>query len=183
MPDDAGELTPADLASYSRGRLDVNDSGTQDALAAALKAARRFCRWHVTGIRSEALTLDGPGSPLLALPTQRVQALTLVSERGIVLPVDTLEWSQDGKVRKLTGAKWTRRYSGVVVTLTHGWDDATDFHRAVLSYADRLSVEYSGGRRIKVGPFEYEGTEHGSASPFSAQEQSLLSQYRIEGSP
>lgn len=183
MPDNTGELVPADLASYSRGRLDANDPGTADALAAALKAARRFCRWHVTGVRSEVLTLDGPGSPLLALPTQRMQALTLVSERSVVLPLDTLEWSKDGKVRKVTGEKWTRRYSGLVITLTHGWDDATDFHRAVLSYADRLSLETTGGRRTKVGPFEYEKTQQGSSSPFTFQEQSLLSQYRIEGSP
>lgn len=184
MPDaDTGELTPQDLSSYSKGRLDAQDSGTQDALAAALSAARRFCRWHVTGSRTETLTLDGPGSPLLALPTQHVDSIAQILEKGVEIPAGLYLFSKAGKVRKASGAKWSRRYSAVVITLTHGWDDAPEFNRAVLSAADRLSLATSGGRRTKVGPFEYAPEAAGAGSMFSAEEQAALSQYRIEGAP
>lgn len=191
MPDDAGELAPGDLATYSRGRLDAADPGTKDALVAALAAARRFCRWHVTPVRTETLVLDGPGSPLLSLPTQQITDLTTVSvtERAVLLDPATLYVSKAGKIRKVTGGKWTRRYSGLQVTLTHGWAEAEDFQRAVLSYADRLSLATTGGRRVVVGPFQYQPEEMsgtkatGATSAFSAQETSLLSQYRIEGRP
>lgn len=183
MPDDTGELVPADLSAYTKGRLGAEDSGTGDALAAALSAARRFCRWHVTGERTETLTLDGPGSPLLALPTQHIVSIDSILEKGLLIPAGTYEYSKAGKVRKSSGAKWSRRYSAIVITLTHGWDEAPEFHRAVLSAADRLSLSTSGGRRIAVGPFKYAEDTPGSASMFTAEEQSSLALYRLEGRP
>lgn len=197
MPDSTGELVAADLASYTRGRLSATDPGTRDALVAALAAARRFCRWHVTPVKTnDAITLDGPNSPLLSLPTQQMTALTTVVERPVGLSVapvtidpSLLDWSADGKVRKVTGVRWTSRYRGIDVTYTHGFDHAEDFQRAVLSYADRLSLTTSGGRRTVVGPFQYPPEETsgsrttGASSPFSAQETVLLSLYRLEGRP
>lgn len=183
MPDEHGELEPSDLATYTKGRLDAEDSGTRDALAAALSAARRFCRWHVTGERTETLTLDGTGSPLLAVPTQHIVSIASIIEKGIEVPAGLYEYSKAGKIRKSSGGKWSRRYSAVVITLTHGWAEAPEFHRAVLSCADRLSLTTSGGRRTKVGPFEYEKNTPGSASIFTADEQSSLSLYRLEGTP
>jgi hypothetical protein len=190
MPDSAGELVPADLASYTQGRLDAAAADTRDVLVAALAAARRFCRWHVTPVHTdEEIILDGPGSPLLSLPTQRMTGVTSIVEDGVPVDLSLILWSRAGKVRKVFGGLWTVKYSGIVATITHGFDHAEDFQRAVLSYADRLSLSTSGGRRIVVGPFQYAPEETsgsrttGASSPFSAQETMLLSEYRLEGRP
>lgn len=194
MPDSSGELVPGDLATYTRGRLDASDAGTKDALVAAVAAARRFCRWHVTPSRSSEITLDGPGSPLLSIPTQRMTALTSLTEDGVTVDLSTVLWSRAGKIRKKTGGLWSAKYSGIVAEITHGFiplpdedqpdePDAADFNRAVLSYADRLSLATTGGRRIVVGPFQYEAEQQSAGSPFSAREQTLLSLYRLEGRP
>lgn len=186
MPDETGELVPADLATYTRGRLVASDSGTIDALAAALSAVRRFCRWHVTPVKTDDLvTLDGPGSPLLSLPTQRMTALTELTEDGVTVDLSTVLWSRAGKIRKVNGGLWSAKYSGIVAKITHGYaaPDALDFQRAVLSYADRYALATTGGRRIAVGPFQYEGEQRSVGSAFSVEEQSLLSLYRLEGRP
>lgn len=184
MPDTAGELVPADLATYTRDRLVATDTGTIDALAAALAAARRFCRWHVTPVKvDDVITLDGPNSRLLPLPTQQMTGLTELTEDGVAVDLSTVLWSRAGKIRKKTGGLWTAKYSGIVAKITHGHEHAEDFQRAVLSYADRLSLATSGGRRIAVGPFQYQPEQRSAWSPFSVEEQSLLSLYRLEGRP
>lgn len=185
MPDLTGELAPADLETYTRGRLVASDQATKDALAAALVAARRFCRWHVTPVKVDVITMDGPGSTLLALPTLQIPTggITSIVEDGVPVDLATLSISTMGKVRKNTGARWTSKYSGIVVTMSHGFAGAADFQRAVLSYADRASLAFSGGRPTVVGPFQYGTEEMSGGSAFSHAEENLLRQYRREARP
>lgn len=184
MPDSSGELAPADLAAYTQNRLSEGDQATVDALASALAAVRRFCGWHVTPVRTaQVVTVDGPGSRLLVLPTLRLTALTALVEDGVTVDVDTLEWSSRGLVRKEGQCWWTGRLGGITATISHGFDAAPDWQAAVLSFADRSSLAGVGGRPTVVGPFQY-GTEAMAAgSAFSAVERSLLEQYRLESSP
>ena len=147
----------------------------------ARSAARRLCGWHVTPVREDhVLTLDGPGSPLLVLPTLRLVELTSVVENGVEFDVTTdLHWSQRGLVRKRSGARWSGDYGSIVVTMTHGFDDAHDFDSAVASFAERSAGELP---RV-VGPFQWDSAAMADGSAFSVVERALLEQYRLEPAP
>jgi hypothetical protein len=183
MPDNDGELVPADLAAFTQGRLSGDDPGTADALASALAAARRFCGWHVTPVRiTQAVTVDGPGSRLLVLPTLRLTELTEIIEDGVAVDVDSLEWSSRGLVRKSGQGCWTGRFGGIVATMSHGFDAATDWQTAVLSLADRWSEMSTGGEPTVVGPFQWPTREVAGAA-FTATERYILDMYALEPAP
>lgn len=152
---------------------------TQDV---ARSVARRFCGWHVTPVHTaEVVTLDGPGSPLLVLPTLRLVEVVEVVENGVPVNVADLHWSTRGLVRKKSGALWSRNYGAIVVKMTHGFEenDALDFNAAVLSYAERSD----GDKPRVVGPFQWDTKPMAPGSAFSVAERSLLEQYRLESAP
>lgn len=181
MPDNDGELTPGDVESYTKGRLPAADDETARLLTAALGAARRYCGWHVTPVLTDpAVKLDGPGSPLLVLPTLRLSALTSVTENGFALDLSALTWSTRGLVRKKSGARWSDKFGAIEVGITHGFEAAPDWQAAVLSMVDRIST--GGGET--VGPFKF--PDVGKVAPgstFSAAEKAILDLYALEKSP
>jgi len=193
------ELTPPDVERYTSGRLAANDAETQRLLSAGLTAARRYCRWNVNFVEGDVVTLDGPGSMLLVLPTLRLVNLTSVVENGVTLDVATdLYVSARGLVRKRSGGcwsanygsigygsigYWSANYGSIVVTMDHGFDDTDDFNAAVLSFVDRSSLTPDGGRPKAIGPFQYYEEAMAAGSAFSAVERSLLDQYRLESAP
>lgn len=185
MLDSAGELSSTDVELYTSGRLGRDDDETLRLLSSGLAAARRFCGWHVAAVRADdQVTIDGPGSPLLVLPTLRLIELVGVTECGAALDVaNDLFVSARGLVRKRSGARWSGDYGAVVVTMTHGFDAADDFNAAVLSWVDRQSLAPTGGRPRVVGPFQYEAETMAAGSAFSVVERSLLEQYRLESAP
>lgn len=175
------DLTRAAVARYTSGRLDADADETKRLLSAGLAAARRFCGWHVTYIDGDEVTLDGPGSGLLVLPTLRLMELTSVVENGAELDVtNDLHVSPRGLVRKRSGARWSADFGSVVVTMSHGFDDPSDFNTAVLSFIDRSSLAAAGGRAKVVGPFQYDAEAMAAGSAFSVVERSLLELYRLE---
>lgn len=176
MPDP----TPADVAAYTQGRLGETDPRTPLLLAGALAAARAYCGWHVTGEKSVDLVIDGPGAPLLVLPTLRLVALTALSEDGVHLDVDTIEWSGRGLLFKPGRACWTKKLRGITASITHGFEDAPDFKAAVLSAVDRV---LTGGPEV-IGPFQYPtGTPAIAGTAFSGAEKGILDLYRLEPRP
>lgn len=175
------ELTAAAVEQYTQGRLHRDDTETLRMLSLGLAAARRHCGWHVSPvIDDEQITLDGPGGRLLALPTLRLDGdgVTEIVEDGTALDISNLEVSKKGMVRKRSGAFWTRRFSGLVVTMTHGYADADDFNAAVLSLIDRASFAPAGGRMKAVGPFVYDIEK--AAGGWTEQERSWLAPFRLE---
>lgn len=186
MPDESGELVPADLAAFTQERLDEGDPATATALSAALRAVRSYCGWHVTPVRTaQVVTIDGPCSRLLVLPTLRLTALTALVEDGVTVDVGALEWSSRGLVRKAGRGWWTGRFGGITATMSHGFDSAEDWQAAVLSFADRSSLALAGvdGRPNVVGPFQWPSAALADGSAFSVAERSLLDLYRLESSP
>lgn len=179
------ELTAEDVERYTSGRLDKTAAETQRLLSVGLTVARRFCGWHVTGVREDdEVTIDGPGSALLVLPTLCLVTLTGVVEHGVALDVALdLHVSARGLVRKRSGACWSAHYGAITVTMDHGFDQAPDFNAAVLSFIDRMSYAPDGGRPKGVGPFQYDPEAMAAASAFSAIERSMLEQYRLEAAP
>lgn len=177
------ELTPDDVERYTSGRLGKTAAETLRLLSFGLTAARRFCGWVVTYTEADVVTLDGPGSTLLALPTLRLDKVTEVVENGVTLDVATLEVSPRGMVRKPGCGFWSDRFGAIKVTMDHGFEDADDFNAAVLSFVDRSSFAAAGGRYKAIGPFQYDTAAMAAGSAFSVVERSLLEQYRLESAP
>jgi hypothetical protein len=148
------ELTPADVDQYTGGRLPAAEPGTMRVLRAALSEIRKHCGWRVTPVGVDTLTLDGPGSRLLSLPTLKLVELQSITENGVVLDAgdgvpggDTgeLEISPLGNVRKKSGGCWSGRYGSIRVTLNHGDPHAWNWQAAVLEWIDRVSEAAAAG--------------------------------------
>lgn len=180
MPDSDGNLIPADVATFTLGRLAADDPRVAQLLTDAVADARTLCGWHVTPVRQSTMTLDGPGSPLLVLPTLRMTGLAEVTEDGVDLDVSTLAWSSRGLVRKKSGARWSCEFGSITVKFTHGFAaaDAAGWRRAVLSCVDRRSLDLGGGQPTRVGPFEWGSSS--VAGMFSQAEQAALELFRLE---
>lgn len=181
MPDPVtGEPTAADVAAYSQGLLAEADARTTLLLGGALAAARAYCGWHVIPEVEETVTVDGPGSPLLVVPTLRLVDVTELSEDGTAVDLAGVEWSGRGLLRKTSRACWTGRYRGIAATIKHGFASAPDFNSAVLAAVDRIGA--GGGET--VGPFKFPDSGSASAgSTFSAAEKAILDLYRLEPAP
>ena len=174
------ELASINVEDYSRGRLDRDDPETTRLLAAGLSAARQFCGWHVTPVRTDTgIELDGPGGRILALPTLKLIDLAAVTENGVQIDIADLHVSKRGLVSK-KGGLWAANYGAITVTMTHGIEDAADFNAAVLSFIDRASLAATGGRARVIGPFQYDTDAMVAGSAFSDVERALLEQYRLE---
>lgn len=148
------EPTTADVETYTGGRLVDGDDDTALFLASALAAARKYCGWHVTPVKTgDVVKVDGPGRPVLMLPTLKLVALTAVTEDGISLNIADLDVSAIGQVRKKSALTsiwplrhwWSSNYGAIIVTMTHGFADVPDWNMAVLSMVDQMSLSIGGG--------------------------------------
>lgn len=186
------ELAAADLSAYTGGRLASGDSATAAVLAAALAAARRYCGWTVSPVAEVTVTVDGPGGPVLALPTRNLIEVEAVTENGVAIDVDNLDVSRvKGTVRKYPHGGWTARDGSISVTMTHGFTEgeAPDWRRAVLRLADLMATDSSAAGlrddtdlvRKRVDDVEYQWAEGLIAA--DDRLASLLAQFRILQSP
>lgn len=183
-------LDAAALARYTGNRLVEDDQETQRNIDAAVEAARRYCGWHVTPVaEDDEVVLDGSGTPMLLLPTLRLVSVTAVSENGVELDVEdfALGYSSvgrpDGRLYKRSGSRWAAGHGNIRVIYTHGFESAPDWEAAVLSFADRMSQEPTGGRPVAIGPFRWPEERAGLGTAFSAVERNLLDLYALERSP
>lgn len=184
------ELTTADVEQYTKGRLAASDPETERLLDAAVKAVRTYCGWHVTPVQTATgLVIDGPGSRLLSLPTLQLVQLQSITEDGTTLDVDDLHCSAAGLVRKKSGRCWSRNYGSIVVTMQHGYDDASDWQSAVLEFVDRMSempgtaVGNSGPlsrKRIDDVEYQWALSVGGNSGLFDLINHTLVDPYRLD---
>lgn len=151
------ELSVVDVEDFTSGRLGSGDPEVERMLDAALVTARRYCGWAVTPvITNDAITLDGPGSRILMLPTRKLVTLTSISENGTSLSLDSVSVAPGGlpgatsrpaAVRKESGGQWGSRYQSIDVVMTHGYLDAeaADWRYAVLSMVDEMGQMQMSG--------------------------------------
>lgn len=151
------ELSVVDVEDFTSARLGSDDPEVQRMLDAALVTARRYCGWAVTPvIVDDAVTLDGPGSRILMLPTRKLVALTSISENGTPLDLSSVSATPGGlpgstsrpaAVRKASGGWWGNRYQSIDVVMTHGYleSEAADWRYAVLSMVDELGQMHLSG--------------------------------------
>jgi len=143
------ELSVDDVIQYTGGRLTDNDE-TQRILDTALVVARRYCGWHVSPVREDVIVMDGAGGTELFPPTRNIVDLTEVLNDGVTLevggsgsgagtPVVVVPASAPWKLVLTTG-RWSTHYSGIELTLSHGYTEAQaqDWRHAVLSMVEQM---------------------------------------------
>jgi len=187
------------VEAFTQGRLDRDDPDTARQLDAALAAARNYCGWHVAPVLTDVqITIDGPGGPMLALPTQNLTALTAIVEDGHTLDVNYLAWSARGMVLKKRPYAfpvsafpyqfrpwnfWTECFQGITATISHGFASAPDFDAAVLSAIERGGFAAGSGVQLRsIGPFQYDTSGLTGGAIFSSAELAVLDKYALERS-
>lgn len=159
------EIAPGDLPAAVLARF-ADNAAAQDAIDTVLAAARRYCGWHVSPVKTdEAIDMDGPGGRVLSLPTLNLLSVASVTELGVSLDVTTLDRSRrKGTLTKPWGY-WSCRDGSIVATVTHGYTEAeaADWRRAVITMVGKWSqgTTRDGGdmKRKKVDDVEYEWFE------------------------
>lgn len=192
----AEDLTAADVATFTRGRL-ADDGGNGEVtlmLNAALTAARNYCGWHVSPVRTaDVLTVDGPGGKKLFLRTLKIRSIVSIVENGQVVPEAQYVAAADtpGMVYRRQGC-WTREYAGIVATITHGYiaAEAPDWRRAICQIVDQMSqqpITASGrspseqiGKRVDDVEYRWsDGRLQEQAARQVHSVSTILSNYRI----
>lgn len=183
------ELTAADVEAFTGGRLadDDGDGETTRMLSAALAVARRHCGWHVSPVAEDAqITLDGPGGRKLYLPTQKITAISEVTESGVT--VDDSHYVASAGVPGLvvrTVGRWTTALAAISVTLDHGFteEEAADWRHAVLSMVDEMSKSGSTGDgplvRKKIDDVEYQWSYQTAAESALWSSRMVLDSYQL----
>ena len=186
------ELSVVDVEDFTNGRLRSDDPEVARMLEAALVTARRYCGWVVTPVTADEVTLDGPGSRILMLPTRKLVTLTSVSERGAPLSLNSLSATPGGPpgitsrpaaVRKSSGGWWGRDYQSIEVAMTHGYteEEAADWRYGVLSMVDEMGqIQMSGTSELDIVSKKVDDVTYRWADRYSnAAESALYSSMRI----
>jgi hypothetical protein len=166
-----------------------------DATARAEAAVRAYCGWHVGPSKTETFTLDGPGSPILLLPTLRVTDVLAVTESGTLVAPEDYEWSTTGVVRRTSGSHptatwgpgWTSRFRGVEVEAIHGYETLPLDVTAVIERLAARALEWSKGSALlsQVGQVSYATGEDGAplSGTLSSLDRAVLDRYRLPPRP
>lgn len=157
-------------------------AATVDPAEAAEQAVRRYCGWHVAPLIEEKFRLDGHGSSVVKLPTLALDEVLDVQVAGRPVALDRVQWSTNGLLRLPAPAP--REFGAVVVTVRHGFEDATDIGALVAGIRDRSTNMPAGVTRKQIGDVSvtYGGLDERGVRLF-ASEREALAPYRLEGTP
>ena len=176
-------LDVSTVQAFTQGRLDQDDAETDRQLDAAVAAARAYCGWHVTPVLvDQEVTLDGPGTHLLVLPTLKLTELSEVNEDEVEIELTDLNWSVRGLIQKKSGHWWSQDFGSIVVIFSHGYTsaNAVDFESAIFSAIARGAFSTETSPRV-IGPFQYSDTTAAGAL-FTDSERAILDRYSLEKS-
>lgn len=128
----------------------------EQAQAQALAEVQAYCRWHIAPERSDELVLDGPGTPVILLPSLHVESVEEVLEADQVADSEGYQWSASGIIVR-TGGCWTDKLRGVVVRYTHGYASMPPDVATVLDRVAARALELSEASQIlsQVGQVRY----------------------------
>lgn len=157
-----------------------------DALARAEAEVRAYCGWHIAPSRDETFALDGSDANVLMLPTLHMTDLLSLSVDDQTVEVsDDIEWSVAGYIRR--GAAWTSRLRGVVVEITHGYDELPLDVTAVIERVSVRARELSESSQVlsQVGQVRYAVGVDGlrNVPLLSEADRFVLDRYRIPPRP
>lgn len=172
-----------ELVAHMQGAVQLDDPRLPQVLAAASRAVRAYCRWHVAPVVTETVTLDGDGSGRLLLPSLRVRAVTAVRSGGLAQNLAHITWSRSGLL--LSGYLLSGAYRGIEVDLTHGHDleDVPEVVSIVLQAAARALASPVGYTREQSGSIGVAPTLTGPSAAGGVHllehERADLAEYRL----
>lgn len=173
-------VSKTDVVNSSKGAVSATDPRIDIMLDGALAGIRRAAGWHIAPVQQDHRVLDGPGGVLLKLPTLKLVSIDSITNDGVALDVDGLEWSELGMVR----GHWSSRFRGVDVTFTHGFDDAPDLKALVITVVLRGLSSPMGATREQAGQLSATwGTVEAGVSGglmLTDKELATLARYRLE---
>ncbi|MEV8028450.1 hypothetical protein [Cellulosimicrobium funkei] len=174
------------LEAHTKGKISSGDPRAELLLKGASTAIRRHCGWHVAPVLdADKLVLDGPGGPVLKLPTAYLLDVVELEQDGHPIDPATLEVSRKGLVRLPSGRRWTRRYGGVRITIKHGLTAADDVAAIVLQVCANALSSPMGATREQAGAIavSWATTAPGVAGGLTLLERdlALLAPLRIGG--
>ena len=102
----------------------------QRRLIAAENRVRRYCGWHISPVIEQTVVLDGSGSTALFVPTLKLRSVTACKVNGVDVDPATLEWSEDGFLRRSCG--WPDRLRSVELTIEHGFEEAPEVAELIM---------------------------------------------------
>jgi hypothetical protein len=153
-----------------------------EATQRAEATVRAYVGWHLAPERSETLTLDGPGSSVLLLPTLRVTAITSITEDGSAVDPGDYEWSSSGVVRR--NGYWSPSLRGLEVSLTHGY---AEMPLDVAGVIERLTTRVVEGAGVlaQVGQVSYAEGEDGLpvGGTLTSLDRAVLDRYKLPPRP
>ena len=155
------------------------------AEAAATRAIRDYCGWHIAPVLNESIILDGTGTDTLLLPSRRVLDVTSVKVDGETLEADAYDWSADGMLhRRHRHRRWPRRYRSIEVELRHGFEDMSVLADLVTSIAARVQIDPTGALASQRAGTQYVGfTTGATGGGLMASEMARLEPYRLTWGP
>ena len=121
----------------------------QRRLAAAESRVRRYCGWHIAPTIEQNILLDGSGKTSLFVPTLKLKSVDSCKVNGVVVDVSTLEWSENGYLRRPCG--WPDKLRSVELTITHGFEEAPEVAELILEIAERAGTAVGGRTREQAG--------------------------------
>lgn len=171
-------MSVADLDAYLSG-----DKETR--LKQVTGAVRSYCGWHISPSVAESVTIYGNGSDKLFLPTLHVTSVASVSVDGDdPLSVDDFRWSPQGV---LSGRTWPVD-KPVVVSFTHGYDEASDV-MGVIAELVSARTSYPSGQTpaaVSLGSARVSFTGAGGApirAMASEPQMAVLDRYKVPSRP
>jgi hypothetical protein len=182
------DLQGGDVTNFTEGRLDGDDAEVKRMLAAALQIARNHCGWHVSPVKTETMTIDGPDSSILFLPTMKVVALTSITEDGSAVDPTNIAISAGGgpllrkrvTLRKKDRTWWTDQFSGLEIVMNHGFTEAeaVDWREGILSMVDQMSTlpvkASTGASTFGQTTLRVDDVQLGFGNPYTAMAEEVL---------
>lgn len=179
--------TPDDVEAYTKGKLKAADLRVPAALAAVSRSIRRRAGWHIFPlVTAHTLVLDGPGGPVLSLPTLKLVTLTSIDDDGTALVSADLRISPStGLVKKRDGGSWSREYGAITAVMDHGEEEVPDLANLVLKLVARALASPMGATREQAGALSvnWSMTTQGVAAGIvpTADERTLMDSYVLTG--
>jgi hypothetical protein len=114
---------PEDMEERTEGIIPATRPFLDTALAAASRAIRDYCGWHIAPVVEQVQYVGGRDA--VFLPTRRIAALVSVVNDGTTLDAGALDFDED--TGQVFGPRWSTRRRGLVITYRHGLDEVPSF--------------------------------------------------------
>ncbi|WP_137843856.1 hypothetical protein [Microbacterium sp. 2FI] len=151
-------------------------------MKAATQSIRSECGWHVAPVITETLVLDGRGGVALLLPSQRVEAVTLVKNDGVDV-TSRVKFSRRTGVMTLASG-WSCDLGSIEITLTHGYplESVADIAALIVTLTKRGAASSAFVQQSVGSASARLGTGRDGAAlsvPLLESEKALLEPYRL----